>query len=349
MTVRGVLVAALALVVAVAAGLVVWQLAFDDDRGELERAVAMAPGDAARMSWTDWAGVRRELGLDLDADSSVEEVQQLLDLGFDADLTSTTALRESALVMQERLGFSPASLSWELFSQGALGASVLMRPATVDLDGVADRLRDLGYDEPDRDDGVWTSDSEVDPITAEITPELAFVVLDADRDLILSSDTREGLDAAVEAAAADESSPVPDGVLEAVSGAISAAVYDGDTACGELAMANADPTEQEAGEALVERAGKVNPLTGFAIAAVPGGEVRVAMSFESEAQARTNADTRAVLASGPAPGQGGDFADRYALGDVTAEGDVVTLVLEPVEGSYVLSDLSTGPVLFATC
>ena len=341
--------ATLALTVAVAAGVLVWQLAFGDDRGELERAVSMAPDDAARMSWTDWSGVRRELGLDLDSGSSAEQVQELLDLGFDADLTSTTALRESALVMQDQLGFSPASLAWELFSQGPAGASVLMRPETVDLDEVADRLRALGYTAPDSDDGVWASDSEVDAITADVTPELAFIVLDADRDLILSSDSRAGLDAAVEAAAAGKSEPVPDGVLEAVTGAISASIYDGDTACGELAMGNADPTEQAEGEALVEQAGEVNPLTGFAIAAGPDRNVRVAMSFESEAQARTNADTRAVLASGPAPGQGGDFADRFALGDVTAEGDVVTLVLEPVEGSYVLSDLSTGPLLFATC
>ena len=65
---------------------------------------------------------------------------------------------------------------------------------------------------------------------------------------------------------------------------------------------------------LVEAAGEVNPMTGFAMAAQPGGDVRVAMSFENDDQARTNADSRAALASGPAPGQGGDFADRFRLG-----------------------------------
>ena len=34
---------------------------------------------------------------------------------------------------------------------------------------------------------------------------------------------------------------------------------------------------------------------------------------------------------------------------MTAEGSVVEMELDPVEGSYVLSDLSSGPVLFATC
>ena len=73
------------------------------------------------------------------------------------------------------------------------------------------------------------------------------------------------------------------------------------------------------------------------------------MSFETEEQARTNADTRAELASGPAPGQGGEFADRFTLGEVSADGTVVTMDLEPVEGAFVLSELSSGPVLFATC
>lgn len=347
MTVRGAVAATCALLVAIGAGVVVWQLVLDDDRSTLERAVAMAPADTARMSWTDWSGVRRDLGLDLDADSSVEQVQELLDLGFDADLTSATALRESAIVMHSQLGFSPASLAWELFSQGPAGASVLMRPTSVDLDDVAERLSGLGYEQARGQ--VWESDSEADAITAQVTPELAFIVLDADRDLIISSDSRGGLDAAIEAAADEASAPVPDGVLQAIGAALSASIYDGDTACGELAMANADPLEQSEGEELVAQAGRVHPLTGFAIAAQPEGVVRVAMSFESAEQARTNADTRARLASGPAPGQGGDFADRFALGDVSATDDVVTLVLEPVEGSYVLSDLSTGPVLFATC
>ncbi len=73
------------------------------------------------------------------------------------------------------------------------------------------------------------------------------------------------------------------------------------------------------------------------------------LSFENDDQARTNADTRAVLASGPAPGQGGEFGDRFAVDTVTAEGSLVTMELDPREGEYVLSDLSSGPVLFATC
>ena len=79
------------------------------------------------------------------------------------------------------------------------------------------------------------------------------------------------------------------------------------------------------------------------------GSLLVAMSFENDEQARRNADSRAALAAGAAPGQGGSFAERFDLGPVTADGRVVTLELHPLDDSPVLSDLSTGPVLFATC
>ena len=77
--------------------------------------------------------------------------------------------------------------------------------------------------------------------------------------------------------------------------------------------------------------------------------MRVAMAFESESQARTNADTRSRLAAGPAPGQGGAFPDLFELGKVTADGKVVTLPLDPLPSTYVMSDMATGPILFATC
>ncbi len=54
-------------------------------------------------------------------------------------------------------------------------------------------------------------------------------------------------------------------------------------------------------------------------------------------------------AAGPAPGQGGSFPERFELGRVVATGQVLTMELTPVEGTFVVSDLSHGPVLFATC
>ena len=114
-------------------------------------------------------------------------------------------------------------------------------------------------------------------------------------------------------------------------------------------MSQADEVDQATAAELLAAAGKVNPLTGVRPRGPARREVLAVLSFETEDQARTNADTRAELASGPAPGQGGDFSERFTLGDVVADGNLVTMDLEPVEGAFVLSDLSSGPVLFATC
>ena len=73
------------------------------------------------------------------------------------------------------------------------------------------------------------------------------------------------------------------------------------------------------------------------------------MAFANADQPKVNPDTRAVLLAGPAPGQGGDFTDRFQVDAVTADGPLVIMALDPNPDSYVLSDLSSGPVLFATC
>ena len=184
--------------------------------------------------------------------------------------------------------------------------------------------------------------------SATSPPELTLLALDDERDLLLGSDTLAGTESALEGLD-DDAEPDVEAVTESVGEPLSAAVYTGDQVCNALAMAGADPTDQAAGEGLVAEAGEIDPLTGFAIGEQRGGDLRVAMSFETEDQARDNADSRAALAAGPAPGQGGDFEERFALGDVVADGTVVTMDLEPAEGAYVLSDLSSGPVLFATC
>ena len=90
-----------------------------------------------------------------------------------------------------------------------------------------------------------------------------------------------------------------DAVAEAIGEPLSAAVYTGDYACGALAMSQADADDQAQADELIAEAGEVNPVTGFAMAAQPGGDVRVAMAFENDDQARTNADTRARPGRGP--------------------------------------------------
>lgn len=341
-------VAVLVVTAAVLGGLSWWR---DAHRSDLEQATSYAPGDAQRLSFTDWAAVRAKVGARLDASSSDRAVQDFLDEAYDDDLTSASALVQSASVLQSRFGFSPATVDWELFSQADDGAVVVLRvPDGTDFHALGDRLDRLGYTRPGSEDGVWEGGPEaLAGIAGTTTPELQYVALDPDDHLVLTSDRGSYLGGVVDGLGDEQ---LPDGVRDVVAASgdpLSAAVYDGPYACSALAMSHADDAEQRAGEQLVAEAGEVNPLTGFAMGVLPRGDVRVALGFEDDDQARTNADTRAKLAGGPAPGQGGDFTDRYTLGPVTADGRIVTLTLHPREGSYVFSDLSTGPLLFATC
>lgn len=349
-----VLVVAAVVLLPVAGG-AAWLLRDGGDDGpdtRLARAVALAPATSARFNWTDWSAIREEVDVDLDASSPVDDVRRFLDAGYDADLTSTSALLHSAETLHAEYGVSPATLDWELFAQGDVGAIVLMGlPDSLDLDDLRRRLAELGYTEPDEADGVWLGGADLLARIGETapTPELGYLVIDEERQMLAASDSDGFL--------ADwqgdlRGSDVDDGVADVVAAtgdAVSATVYTGDHACAALSMAQADPTDRTRAAQLIAEAGEVSPISGFAIAALPSGDLRVAMAFENDEHARRNADVRSVLASGPAPGQGGDFADRFALGSVGADGTVVTMELLPEPHAFVLSDLATGPVLFATC
>jgi hypothetical protein len=347
-----VLVGALLTLVLLAAAAVVgvhwWR---QEHRTELEQASSYAPGDAERLSWTDWAAVRDRVGVHLDGSSSAAALQAFLTKGYDKDLTSTSALVQSAPLLQTRFGFSPASVDWELFSQSTQGAVVIMRmPDSTDFDAIGDRLERAGFTRPKSEDGVWLGGEELLPeIGADLTPELQYVALDRQDHLVLTSDEAGYLDRTVQDLGDGELSQGMQDVIGGTGEALSASVYDGPYTCSALAMSHADSSDQAQAQELLTQAGKVNPVTGFAMSAQPDGDVRVVLGFEDGDQARTNADTRAALAAGPAPGQGGTFPDRFSVGSVTADGRLVTMDLRPRQGAYVLSDLSTGPVLFATC
>ena len=348
MVLVGALLALALLATAAVVGLHWWR---QEHRTLLEQASSYAPGDAERLSWTDWAAVRDRVGVHLDGSSSAAAVQAFLTKGYDEDLTSTSALVQSAPVLQTRFGFSPATVEWELFSQSTQGAVVIMRmPDGTDFDAIGDRLERAGFTRPKSEDGVWLGGDELLPeIGADLTPELQYVALDRQDHLVLTSDEGGYLEQTVQDLGDGELSQGMRDVIGGTGEPLSASVYDGPYTCSALAMSHADSSDQAQAQELLTQAGKVNPVTGFAMSAQPGGDVRVVMGFESDEQARTNADTRAALAAGPAPGQGGTCPDRFSVGSVTADGRLVTMDLRPRRGAYVLSDLSTGPVLFATC
>lgn len=326
------------------AGLVWWQ----SDRGtRLEQAVALAPADSQRLSFTDWAAVRRQVG-EASIDSTPEQVTRLLDEAFARDLTSMSALVESTPVLHTSFGLSPATIDWELLAQSPEGAVEILRmPDSFDLQAFESRLEALGFERPDEADGVWRGGADLlAGLGADLTPEVQHFAVDVDERLIRSSDSADHLADVLEQ---DESAEVLERVAAESGEPLVAAVYTGAYACGHLAMAKADDDDLARGEALVEAAGEVHPMAAFAMSVRSDGDVRAVLEFETEEQARTNADTRARLAAGEAPGQGGSFADRFTVASTQAREDLVVMELEPADGAYVLSDLTSGPVLFLTC
>ncbi|HEY3016605.1 MAG TPA: hypothetical protein VGJ41_15930, partial [Nocardioides sp.] len=125
-------------------------------------------------------------------------------------------------------------------------------------------------------------------------------------------------------------------------------VFADDFACTTLAMSQASDEDQQVAQDLLEDAGKLNPLHGLLVAALPDRRLRVVMGFENGDQAATNADTRARLAVGEAPGKG-DFADLFSLSGARSDGHDVVLDLRALPGQYALSALTSGPVLLETC
>ena len=350
---RAVLAGALALLVLVAAAvvLVVWR-PWADDGTRLEQALALAPASTERFSWTDWAAVRDELGADLSEDSTAGEVNKVLAKGFDADLTSESSLVRSADVLQREYGVSPATADWELLAQGQKGSLLIVAlPASYDLGALADRLDGLGYRHSSGTDGVeaWNGGAALVAGLDGVSAQLAYLGIDAEDHLLVASDKADYVTAWRGSTRGADTSDGVGQAAAAMGAAVSASVYTGDYACGALAMTHAGDDDRVRAEDLISQAGEVGPYEGFAIGLLTGGGMRVAMTFDTEAQARTNADSRAKLAAGPAPGQGGAFPDRFSVDKVVADGDVVRMDLDPVAGSFPLSDLADGPLLFATC
>lgn len=339
----GLLAVVLVLVLGVA-GVVWWQ---SDRDTRLEQAVALAPAESQRLSFTDWAAVRRQVG-EATIDSTPEQVTRLLDEAFSRDLTSMSALVESTPVLHTSFGLSPATIDWELLAQSPEGAVVILRmPDSYDLREFESRLEALGFERPDEADGVWRGGPDLlAGLGADLTPEVQHFAVDVEEHLIRSSDSAEHLASVLEQ---DDSAEALEQVAAASGEPLVAAVYTGAYACGHLAMSKADDEDRARGEALVEAAGEVHPMAAFAMSVRPGGDVRAVLEFETEEQARTNADSRALLAAGEAPGQGGSFPDRFTVSSTQARGTTVVMELEPTDGAYVLSDLTSGPVLFLTC
>jgi hypothetical protein len=306
-------------------GALAWVLIPLNEPNRWRTAIAESPAGADRYSWTDWAAMRDQLGH--------PKAGALETAAFNADLLETTALRSRSGDLTQ-MGLSENDLDSELLVQSKDGDAEILR-----LTKSVDPATWKGWS---KHDGYWTA-----PPTM-LTEVLAYVAVADGGHTLVGSNNAPYLKQAL--AALHQSNPIPPTVVsqdDAVP--VSAFTYSGNYACSHLAMGLASSEDQASGQDLVARAGSVNPLTGYTLARFSATSVSASLGFENADQARRNADSRSALAAGPAPGMGGAFTDRFTLGEVSATGNVVTMRLTPVEHEPLMSELSGGPVLFATC
>lgn len=339
----------LAVVVLVAGGVVAWRvLARPTD---YERAVAWLPEDSLRVTWTDWAAVRAEVGAPRPG-AGTGAVDGFLDRAYEADLSAGSAVVEATEVLDRRYGFSPLDVGWELLGQARDGQVVVLELAEgTDVAAVEGRLRRLGYDVPPDGPGTggtWEGGADlVASIDPALTPVMQNMAVVEDQRLVVMSDAPGPVSATVAVVAGDGTGL--DAPLTEVAGTpVQAWLWADDFVCEDLTMSNADPEDQRLAERLVDEAGGVSPLSGLVMARQPDGSVTVGMRFENDDQASANLQPRVDLAAGEAPGMGGTFGERFRVVSGEADGPDVLVRLEPRE-EFAPSALTAGPVLFATC
>ena len=230
-------------------------------------------------------------------------------------------------------------------------------PDGLDVDELGDGFEALGYERPDEDDGVWNGGEELvaqiagataqpDARSSSTSPSTPTA------HLLLASDNGPYLPQAVARLDDDLDDERPAPTSPRRSGEpLSAAVYTGDYACKALAMAQADDDDQSTADQLVAAAGDGRPADGVR----DGGRSQTGTCAVGDGLRERRPGTpqrRQPRRSWPPdrrPARAATSPSGSRSGRSTADGRVVTMELKPVEGSPVLSDLSTGPVLFATC
>lgn len=352
-----VVAAALALVVAAVGAWFGWRAW---ERTSYEQAVAWMPESTLRATYTDWASVRSLAdGSSLGSSSTTRDVSNFVSRAYDLDLTSTSAVVDSTYAMNRRYGFSPIDATWEMYGQSREGAVVAMRfDDSVDLDGVERNLRRLGYTAPADgagSGGVWAGSADlVATIDPTLTPVMQNVVVLPDEGVVLLSDNQAyASSSATVVTGSAEGLDSVEGVPELAAAAeepASAVLFASDFACEALSMAGADEEDQAVAEDLISAAGGVSPVAGVVVAMQPDRSLVVGMHFESSDQASDDLRPRVDLASGEAVGQGGMFTERFRVVEAAADGNEIVMDLEPTADDLpLLSDLTQGPLLFATC
>jgi hypothetical protein len=319
-------------------------------------AVGTLPEETARATFTDWVRVGEQVDAPkVGAELSPEKLDALLVDAYDRGLLELSAVHDSSQALLELYDFTPFDLQWEIYGQSETGAvDVLKFSDHVDLTAFDDRLRDLGYEAPTSERAAWYGDPEVlAGLSADLTPIQQGIVILPEEHLVLMSANPDYAARSAKVISGDAPSLRDvDGVEDLASAPlapVTAILWARDFACQDLAMSQADGTDQQLADELVEEAGGVDPLAGLMMAQEADGAFLVSMRFESDDQAANNLASRQSLARGDAPGQGGSFPERFAVDRAEVDGRMLELLFDPVDDRSLMTDISSGPVLFATC
>ena len=132
-----------------------------------------------------------------------------------------------------------------------------------------------------------------------------------------------------------------------------AVVHQGSRACGITSFASADEGDRADAAQRAEDAGGLLPqeALGFGLRRQDEGLVlEVILTFANQAEAVDQAEVRRRLTTGEAVGQGGTYDERFTVTANGVEGTTVVLQLQPVvQPMSLMSDLTTGPLLFTWC
>lgn len=332
-----VLTALLVVVAGVAAviGYVVWPR-----HSDFEKAAGLLPPDTLRVAWTDWGRLRDERpGPDFVAD-----VQ-------DHDL-SVSALASSASELDAALGFDPTASDWEILGQSRDGMVIILK-LPGDLGEVASSFEDAGYARPSSDamDGaVWKGGPDVVADLGLTNTELQHVAFVEDEGLLVGSDRAGYLETAMEAVTGDEDGLDITGLSDGLTDdPLDATAFMDDYACEALGMGQADDDAQAVADDLVEQAGGVSPVKGYLVALSADHRLSVVFRFADEDQASRNETSRAALLSAEDPGQMVSYADLVSSPKSSTDGERVVLTGRADEDNFPMSNLTSGPVLLASC
>ena len=142
-----VVVALVVVAVLAVGGVVAWKRAH---RTALDEALAVVPAASLRVGFTDWTGVRRALGADLGSSPGRGPIERFITKAYDTDLSAASSIDESAVALQEKYGFGPATAQWEAYAQSRAGATMVLKPAEgTDFDTLAGNLARPGLPGPE--------------------------------------------------------------------------------------------------------------------------------------------------------------------------------------------------------